>query len=169
MSTLLDVFVEGLPKGQPRPRARRFGNHISMYDPGTADDWVDSIRAIVSSHVDIDQRWSVPMLLHKGANNALSLTMHFVFPRPKSHFRSGKYSDLLKDSAPVTHTCKPDLDNAIKLVADALGTPKRPLIYKDDACVVSIIASKRWAKPGEAAGMRLLINEVGDQAVVETT
>ena len=169
MDPLLDVFIEGLPKGQPRVRARRAGKHVAMYNPGTADDWIDAVRAGVSSHVDLNQRWSVPMLLHKGANNALSVTMHFVFPRPKSHFRTGKYSDLIKDSAPVTHTCKPDLDNAIKLVCDALGTPKRPLVYGDDACVVSIVASKRWAKPDEPHGLRLLVTEVGDQAVVETT
>ena len=168
MTTLLDVFVEGLPKGQPRPRARRAGKHVVMYNPGTADDWVDAIRAAVSSHVDLDQRWSAPMLLHKGANNALSVTMHFVFPRPKSHFRTGKYSDLIKDSAPVTHTSKPDLDNGVKLVCDALGTPKHPLIYSDDACVVSIVSSKRWAKQGEPSGLRLLITASGGQAVVET-
>ena len=169
MDPLLDVFVAGLPKGQPRVRARRAGNHVAMYSPSTADDWIGAIRAAVKDHLDIDQRWSVPMLLHKGANNALSVTMHFVFPRPKSHFRTGKYSDLIKDSAPVTHTSKPDLDNAVKLVCDALGTPKHPLIYSDDACVVSIVSSKRWAKQGEPAGLRLLINEVEDQVVMEKT
>ena len=158
MSPLLDVFIAGLPKGQPRVRARRTGNHVIMYDPGTADDWVESIRR------------SVPGELQSNENpEALALAMNFVFPRPKSHFRSGKYGHLLKDSAPTIHTGKPDLDNAIKLVCDALGTPKNPLIYSDDSCVVSIVSSKRWAKPGEASGVRLLVNEVGDQAMVETT
>ena len=76
---------------------------------------------------------------------------------------------MVKASAPVIHVKKPDLDNAVKLVLDALGTPKKPLLYADDSCVVSIVASKRWAKQDEPSGLHLLITESGDQAVVETT
>ena len=169
MKALLDVFVEGLPKGQPRPRARRAGKHIVMYDPGTADDWTSAIRAAITDALDLEERWSVPMLLLKGAKPPLSVTMHFVFPRPKSHLGTGRNSGVVKASAPVIHTGKPAIDNAVKLVLDALGTPKKPLLYADDSCVVSIVASKRWAKQDEPSGLHLLITESGDQAVVETT
>ena len=162
MSPLLDVFIEGLPKGQPRVRARRAGNRVMMYDPGTADAWIESIRRSVFAGFQTEER-------RYSLGQGLAVAMHFIFPRPKAHFRSGKYAHLLKDSAPTIHTGKPDLDNAIKLVCDALGTPKNPLIYSDDSCVVSIVSSKRWAKPGEVSGVRLLVNEVGDQAMVETT
>ena len=132
------------------------GKHIVMYDPGTADEWIDAIRQKVSACYE-----------QREDSLCLSMTVHFVFRRPKSHFRSGRNAHLLKDSAPDKHTSKPDLDNAIKLVCDTLGTPKKPLVYSDDSCVVTIIASKRWAKPDEPSGMRLLLNEVRDQAEVQ--
>ena len=52
-----------------------------MYDPGTADDWTSAIRAAITDAVDLKERWSLPMILHKGINSPLSVTMHFVFPR----------------------------------------------------------------------------------------
>jgi len=34
--------------------------------------------------------------------------INFYFPRPKSHYRTGKYAGQLKENAPSYHTKKPD-------------------------------------------------------------
>ena len=39
----------------------------------------------------------------------------------KGHYRTGRYSDLLKDSAPLWKETRPDKDNAEKFVFDALN------------------------------------------------
>lgn len=70
-------------------------------------------------------------------------TYRFFFARPKSHYGTGKNSDVLKASAPPdAHTQRPDLINLIKCMEDALTG----IIWKDDACVSEIDAAKFWCE-----------------------
>ena len=48
----------------------------------------------------------------------------FQFPWPKKWYRTGKYSGQLKDNAPIEHTIKPDIDNLLKFVMDAMKNNK---------------------------------------------
>lgn len=61
----------------------------------------------------------------------LHLKLTFSFPRPKSHYGTGKNSNVLKANAPIYHTARPDIDNLIKFVLDALNT----IYWRDDSCV----------------------------------
>jgi Holliday junction resolvase RusA-like endonuclease len=45
----------------------------------------------------------------------------FVFPRPKSHYRTGKFERELREEAPVYHTNMPDLDKLQRAIGDALA------------------------------------------------
>lgn len=69
---------------------------------------------------------------------ALEVQLIFYFKRPKSHYRTGKYSSELKASAPVHHTGTKDLDNLVKFVLDALNKKA----YKDDGQICSIYTHK---------------------------
>lgn len=118
MSTLakdvIEFGVKGEPKGQPRPRAfaRQFGKkwQARVYTPGTAEEWKSCIAEAVRPHLP-PEPWTCP----------LRLSVTFYMPRPKSHYRSGKVERGLKPDAPVNHVGKPDLDNMLKAVKDALG------------------------------------------------
>ena len=46
----------------------------------------------------------------------IMIKMVFIMPRPKSHFRTGKYKHLLKDDIPEFHSSVPDLDNLVKFL-----------------------------------------------------
>lgn len=70
----------------------------------------------------------------------VSIQMAFSFARPKNHYRTGKYSHLYKDSAPNSHTQKPDTDKLIRAVLDALTG----VCYADDCQVNRIVAVKKW-------------------------
>lgn len=73
----------------------------------------------------------------------LRLTCIFYFPRPKSHYRTGKNSGLLKDSAPKYHTNKPDADKLLRAIGDSLsGT-----VLRDDSEFASVVAVKCWGEP----------------------
>lgn len=71
----------------------------------------------------------------------VSLSLQFFFPRPKSHYRTGKYSDQLKANAPLLHISKPDADNLVKLVKDALNG----VFWHDDSQVCVLYAEKKYS------------------------
>ena len=68
--------------------------------------------------------------------------LDFYCKRPKNHYRSGKYSDLLKDNAPKYNTNNKDLDNMVKFVLDALNDK----LYVDDCQIIEIKCRKLYAK-----------------------
>ena len=73
------------------------------------------------------------------------MSMKFVFScaRPQAHYTTKKRLKL-SSKAPVHHVYKPDIDNYVKFVMDALcGT-----FYSDDSQVFSIDATKRWVDEG---------------------
>ena len=137
MTTVLDnairFFAAGIPKGQPRPRAfARFigGKAIArVYDAGSAEGWKSDIALAARFH-----RPAEPIA------GPVRIEVEFLMPRPKSHFnRLG-----LKDSAPYWHIAKPDIDNALKAVCDALTTLR---FWHDDAQVCALVSSRRYADP----------------------
>ena len=71
---------------------------------------------------------------------AISMTIEVYIDRPKSHFGTGRNSDKVKESAPAYPISRPDLDNYIKFVFDALNG----VFYKDDSQVVHIESIKEY-------------------------
>ena len=137
----ITAHIVGTPKPQPRPRAFARGGRARVYDPGTAEGWKSAIATEMREHAG------------KAIDGPLWLTMVFYIPRPKSHYRTGKYSHLLKDSAPKHHTSKPDGDNLAKGTLDALTGIQ---VWRDDSQVVRMSITKEWAE--SQPGMSLAIN-----------
>ena len=100
-----------------------------MYDPSTNDKEDFLIRC--------KEHWD-----KKTQEGPLWVQLRFNMRRPNSHYRSGKYSHILKDDAPEYHVTKPDSDNLIKFVCDALNG----VFYKDDSQITRIQAVKVYAK-----------------------
>ena len=73
---------------------------------------------------------------------SIYLKVMFYSKRPKSHFRTGKYANVLKDGVPEYHTNTPDLSNLIKLYEDIL----QPNFYLDDSQICRIQAEKIYSK-----------------------
>ena len=71
------------------------------------------------------------------------LKVVFYLKRPKSHFRTGKYSHLLKDAYKdmVYHSFKPDLDNLVKLIADII----QPQMIIDYSQICMLQAEKMYS------------------------
>lgn len=133
----LCFVAEGIPKGQPRARAFYMKDKgVRMFDPSTAEGW--------KSQVAVAGRGVLPEIPIEGP---IILTLTFFFPRPKSHYGSGKKASTLKDSAPKFHIGKPDADNLAKAVMDAMTQLG---FWKDDAQVWCLGVFKYFAteKPG---------------------
>ena len=125
--------VDGIPKGQPRPKAFRRGNHAGVYDPGTAGEWKARVceagRAL---------RPEAPL------ECALMVWLVFDMPRPK-RIKPTRYEDC---------TSRPDVDNLAKAVLDAL---KEDGWMRDDAQVVLLHVEKRYHNHGERAGLGITV------------
>jgi len=67
----------------------------------------------------------------------------FHFPRPKSHYRTGKLADTIRDDAPKYVSTKPDLDKLCRAVGDALGG----VVLRDDSQIIQWVASKVYGDP----------------------
>ena len=122
------IIIPGSPIAQKRHRYRRNGKQIISYDPSSKEKTM--VRKTMS---------------YEWANNPmtepLAVVMTFYCSRPKSQYRSGKYSNILKEDAPVLKTSKPDVDNYIKFYMDC----GNGILWGDDAQVVRIEAWKRYA------------------------
>lgn len=65
----------------------------------------------------------------------------FAFPRPKSHFRTGKNAHLLRGDAPHWKQGKPDADKLQRAIGDSLTG----VVMRDDAQIVKWSVNKIYA------------------------
>ena len=72
--------------------------------------------------------------------DALKIKFVFHIKRPKVHFRSGKYANELKKTAPVYHIKRPDVDNYVKFYMDCMNK----VVYLDDSQVIELRATKEY-------------------------
>lgn len=119
--------IHSIPKALKRHREGRTKNGDKIrYDPSESDkeSFLWQAKAAHRPNKPLDE--------------ALKLKVMFYMPRPKNHYGTGRNKDKLKESAPVFHTVKPDLDNLIKFVKDALNG----VYWRDDSCISTVISRK---------------------------
>jgi len=135
MGKPVTFFVDGVPKGQPRPRAFVRGNRAAVYDPGTAEGWKSCVAIAAKEHLP-PERSAEPV----------KLALQFWMPRPKSHYHTGKKAGILREDAVKLHTGKPDADNLAKAVLDAMTALG---FWQDDSQVWHLDVSKYYSeRPG---------------------
>ena len=111
------LFVDGIPKAQPRPRMTARGH---VYNPDSADAWKEEIKAAFLPF----RRPPITGPVH--------LQVSFFMPCPK-----GKGYMV---GAP--HVKKPDTDNLLKAVMDSMTQAS---VWIDDAQVFKTTAGKWYA------------------------
>lgn len=118
---MISFFVPGAPAAQGRPRCRclRMGKRAvpQIYNPHSADEWKARVEIIARPHAP-----KSPLL------GPIRMTATFLLPRPQTHYRRAG----LREDAPSWHTSKPDADNFIKAVKDALTAIR---LWGDDSLV----------------------------------
>lgn len=73
----------------------------------------------------------------------LELRAVFYFPRPKSHYGTGKNAAVLKPSAPLFHTGKPDGDKLMRAIGDAITG----VLVRDDSLIAHGCYTKVYGQP----------------------
>ena len=136
---MISFTIAGKPKPLKRHRVSKNG---SMYDPSHGDKkgmWLQIARFKPKAPLKGD----------------IMIKMIFTMPRPKSHFRTGKYKHILKDDMPEFHSSTPDLDNLVKFLLDTIQGKDR-IIY-DDSQVCMLQAEKVY---GFAGKTEVVIEEI---------
>lgn len=116
------IWIPGEAQGKGRPRVGRQGR---VYTP-------PKTRA---AETEIKRIASMEMAGRDPFDGPVALTMRTIVEPTKSWSKKHQAAAL---TGMIRPTKKPDLDNMIKLVKDALNG----VVYRDDAQVVELIASK---------------------------
>ena len=122
-----DIIIKGIPLAQKRHR--HIGKFVRVYDPSSKDK-----KSFASK---LNKQWK-----KKALNGNILLFVTYYMPRPKKHYRTGKFSNVLKKDAPEYHKIKPDIDNLIKLTMDA----STGVLWEDDCVVVGVVAKKLYSE-----------------------
>jgi len=127
MNSLASFEIPLLPVAAVRPKVTKW----NTYYPGAYGEYLPDARAWVKSF------WQ-----EEPIQGPLAVFLVFVMPRPKSHYRAGKNSHLVKDSAPAyPHQ---DIDNLAKGALDVMTGR----VYEDDRQVIMMHGCKVYGDPG---------------------
>lgn len=116
-------IIPGRPVGKGRPRFTKKGHCW------TPDKTVEYERDIKMSY------WSTYGHRKYEADKALAVDIVLYYPRPKS---MAKYKRLMAQKGVLRPTVKPDVDNVIKAILDALNG----VAFEDDRQIVQIECEK---------------------------
>jgi Holliday junction resolvase RusA-like endonuclease len=135
---MIQFTIPGEPVGKGRPRATTINGMARMYTPKKTASYEGRV-------IDAFVRAGGVML---GGN--IAMTVHATFSMPMSWSMKKRQA---MDGAYCTK--KPDADNVLKVVADALNG----IAYRDDAAIVHASIEKRWGQDGS---VRVLVREITD-------
>ena len=126
----LKFEIPGSPIGQGRPKFSTINGHAVAYDPEKSRNYKAYVKML-----------AVQAMKDNGFNMiegpcCLSINAYFEIPKSKSKkFREAALMELERP------TKKPDADNIVKAIQDALNG----LTYKDDAYIVHLACQKFYS------------------------
>lgn len=134
---MIAFTVAGVPAPQGSKTRTRWG--VREDNPATKP-W----RSAVAWEATVAMQKQEPL------TGPLELVVAFYFPRPKSHYGTGKNADRLKDTAPTWCATKPDTDKLIRAVGDAITG----IVCRDDSQIVGVTAWKLYGTPSAEITVR---------------
>ncbi|MEF3309300.1 RusA family crossover junction endodeoxyribonuclease [Paenibacillus sp. GYB004] len=138
---MIQFTIYGEPVAQGRPRASSQGGFVRLYDPKKSRDYKDYIRLAAAEHAP-------PALLE----GPLAMMVTAFRPIPKSFSQK---KAVAAERGEILPTSKPDADNYLKAVKDAL----KGVIWKDDSQVVDAYVRKRY---GVRPRIEIKIRQIGE-------
>ena len=132
------LVIHEMPQPKERPRATVVAGRAKIYTPRTTEAYEKRIRT----------EW-VKAYGDKPEEGPLRARIYFGMPIPKSETKANKALMMVRKLFPAK---KPDLDNLIKAVMDAVNG----VAYKDDCQIVTILARKNYS---EIPYVKVIISE----------
>lgn len=141
----LSFFVEGEPKGKARPR----------FNSITGRTYTPENTVIYENLINLRYREAASRLSNSERAlyyaHPIELILDILFPIPQSYSKKRATKCAEQIEYPKK---KPDIDNVIKAVCDALNST----CFKDDTQVVKLMANKRYVAVGEQCGINIQIS-----------
>jgi Holliday junction resolvase RusA-like endonuclease len=167
----VEFFVEGTPK--PQGSKKTFINHKTgkaviveaAGDP--LKKWRKRVAEEASVHYFSEPVHSTSEPVHSASEpvhsasepftKCVRVSLIFRLKRPKSHYRTGKFSDVLKEEHVATrHGKRPDADKLARAVLDGLTG----VVFVDDSQVFDLSVLKTWQKRDEPEGCYIKVTEI---------
>jgi crossover junction endodeoxyribonuclease RusA len=123
-------IVAGVPAPQGSKTRTKWG--VREDNPATRP-WRTAVTWEATAAMQGRDPLTGPVLLH--------VTFHF--PRPRSHYGTGRNADRLKESSPSFHATKPDADKLLRAIGDAITG----VVVRDDCQLAQVVAVKRYGVP----------------------
>lgn len=133
MSVLVRFTVPGIP--QQQGSKRYVGKGISIEANKKLGPW--RTDAMLAAYDAKPNRDSGPTF-----TGPVEVYVRFSFPRPRSHYGTGRNVGRIKDSAPQFHAVAPDLDKLQRALGDVLTQSQ---VIRDDCLIASWNAKKGYA------------------------
>lgn len=124
---MISFTVYGEPVAQGRPRATTVKGYVRMYDPAKSRNYKDYVRLAAAEHAP-----------DRLIESAIGLKLFVYRPIPKSW---SKKKQEQAERGEIVPTTKPDADNYLKAIKDALNG----IIWRDDSQIVDVQVSKRYS------------------------
>lgn len=121
------LTIDGVPVAKGRPRLGRYGT----YTPKKTQEYQEYVKMC----------WVAKYGSIQPSEQPLEMNIVFYMPIPKSYSKKQRAEIL---NGRLKPTKKPDIDNLIKSVLDALNG----LVYADDSQIIKVTAVKRYAETG---------------------
>jgi Holliday junction resolvase RusA-like endonuclease len=128
MSAAIYFVVTGNPVGKGRPRATSRGGFVRMYTDAKTLGFEAAVADEASTSMRGFEVFETPMQMQLSA----------YYPIPKSWSKKKRQMAIDGEIYP---NVKPDLDNVLKAVLDALNG----VVYVDDSQVINLVATKRYS------------------------
>ena len=119
----------------PQGSVKAFGSRVVANNEHALGSWRSDVASAAQRAKPAE--WDI--------NAAVSLRCEFVFPRPLSHYGTGKNVTKLKPSAPRYHVKTPDVDKLVRGVADSIGDAVARVLLNNDSQIVTLYAAKRYS------------------------
>lgn len=130
----ITLRVAGNTRGKSRPKFNSFTKQA--FTPA----------ANIISENDVRAVWREAGEPRIEDDTAIGVEISIIVKRPAGHFKKNGQLSAEGERNPIPRTRKPDVDNALKLVMDALNSRA----YHDDVRVASARVDRRWGEWPEA-------------------
>lgn len=128
---VIRIEIPGAVVPQKRPRATTVNRHVSLYDPSDCVDFKALVALYASETLKSSGYYHYPESDAKGFSVAVT-----IYTTPPKSFSKRRFQ--LSQTGLIRPKSKPDLDNSVKGIMDAL----KGIAWKDDAEVTSLSVAK---------------------------